>query len=95
LSKDFTPITKVAQTKTYLASHKLSINQDKNTSTCGEHEQLIELSSFKHVLNIAIMTSYLVRSTKKVSHLIFTHPSIMTNTVNQLQTSIISEAALT
>jgi hypothetical protein len=46
LSKDFTPLTKVAQTKTYLASHKLSLNQDKNTYTCGEQEQLIKLSSF-------------------------------------------------
>jgi hypothetical protein len=46
LSKDFTTLTKVAQTKTYPASHKLSVNQGKNTYTCGEQEQLIELSSF-------------------------------------------------
>jgi hypothetical protein len=32
--------------KTYPASRKLSLNEDKNTYTCGEQEQLIELSSF-------------------------------------------------
>jgi hypothetical protein len=31
---------------TYPASRKLSLNQDKNTYTYGEQEQLIELSSF-------------------------------------------------
>jgi hypothetical protein len=46
LAKDFTPITKVAQIKTYPASRKLSFNQDKNTYTSGEQEQLIELSYF-------------------------------------------------
>jgi hypothetical protein len=40
------------------------------------------------------MTSYLARSSKRVSHLISTHPSIMTSIVNQIQTSIISEAEL-
>jgi hypothetical protein len=46
LEKDFTHLTKGAQIKTYPASHKLSLNQDKNTYTSGEQEQLIELSSF-------------------------------------------------
>jgi hypothetical protein len=44
------------------------------------------------VLNIAIMTSYLARSSKRVSHLISTHPSIMTSIVNEIQGSILSEA---
>jgi hypothetical protein len=39
-------LTKDVQTKTYPASHKLSLNQDKNTYICGEHEQLIEMPSF-------------------------------------------------
>jgi hypothetical protein len=39
---DFTPLTKVAQTKTYPASHKLCLNQDKSTYTCGEQEQLAQ-----------------------------------------------------
>jgi hypothetical protein len=39
LTKDFTPLTKVAQIKTYPVSHKLSTNQDKSTYTCGEQEQ--------------------------------------------------------
>jgi hypothetical protein len=43
---DITPLTKVAQTKTYSGSHKLSLNQDKITYTCGEQDKLIELSSF-------------------------------------------------
>jgi hypothetical protein len=93
LSKDFTPLTKVAKTKTFPTSHKLSLNQDKNTYTYGEHERLIELSDF-NVLNIAIMTSHLAWSSKSVSHLISTHPSIMISIVNQIQTSIISEAEL-
>jgi hypothetical protein len=46
LTKDFTPLTNVAQIKTYPASHELSLNQDKSTYTSGEQEQLIELSSF-------------------------------------------------
>jgi hypothetical protein len=37
--KDFTPLTKVSQIKTYPACHKLSLNQDKSTYTCGEQEQ--------------------------------------------------------
>jgi hypothetical protein len=46
LLKDFTPPTKITQTKIYPASRELSLNQDKNTYTCGEQEQLIEFSSF-------------------------------------------------
>jgi hypothetical protein len=38
------------------------------------------------------MTSYLAWSTKRVSHLISTHPSIMINIINQIQASITSEA---
>jgi hypothetical protein len=44
------------------------------------------------MLNIAIMTGYLAWSSKRVSHLIFTHPSIMISIVNQIQASITSEA---
>jgi hypothetical protein len=40
------------------------------------------------VLNIAIMIGYLAWSSKRVSHLISTHPSI----INQIQASIIGEA---
>jgi hypothetical protein len=36
---DFTPITKVAKIKTYPASYKLSLNQDKITYISGEQEQ--------------------------------------------------------
>jgi hypothetical protein len=52
LSNYFTPLTKVAQTKTYPTSHKLSLNQDKITYTCSEEEQLIELSSFNMCLTL-------------------------------------------
>jgi hypothetical protein len=38
------------------------------------------------------MTSYLARSSKRVSHHISTHPSIMTNIINQIQASITDEA---
>jgi hypothetical protein len=38
------------------------------------------------------MTSYLVWYSKRVSHLIFTHPSIMISIINQIQASIIGEA---
>jgi hypothetical protein len=38
------------------------------------------------------MTSYLAWSSKRVSHLIFTHPSTMTDIINQIQANIRSEA---
>jgi hypothetical protein len=38
------------------------------------------------------MTSYLTWSSKRVSHLISTHPSIMIGIINQKQASIIGEA---
>jgi hypothetical protein len=38
------------------------------------------------------MTSYLAWSSKRVSHLISTHPSIMTSIINQIQASVIGEA---
>jgi hypothetical protein len=44
------------------------------------------------VLNIAIITSHLAWSSKRVSHLISTHPSIMTSIINQIQASITGEA---
>jgi hypothetical protein len=44
------------------------------------------------VLNIAIMASYLARSSKRVSHLISTHPGIMISIASQIHGSIISEA---
>jgi hypothetical protein len=46
LVKDFTSQSEGALAKTYPASHKTSIDQDKSTYTSGEQEQLIELSSF-------------------------------------------------
>jgi hypothetical protein len=46
LAKDLTPLTKVAEIKTYPTSRKLILNQDKSTYTSGEQEKLIELSSF-------------------------------------------------
>jgi hypothetical protein len=46
LAKDFTSQSEVAQIETYPAGHKGSLNQDKSTYTSGEHEQLVELSSF-------------------------------------------------
>jgi hypothetical protein len=47
------------------------------------------------VLNIAIMTTYLAWSSKRVSHLITTHPSTMISIINQRQASITGEAGLT
>jgi hypothetical protein len=44
------------------------------------------------VLNIAIMTGYSAWSSKRVSHIISTHPSIMISKINQIQASIIGEA---
>jgi hypothetical protein len=41
---------------------------------------------------MTIMTSYLAWSSKRVSHLISTHPSIMTSIINQIQASMIGEA---
>jgi hypothetical protein len=43
LAKDFTTQSEGAPAKTCPTSHKTSLNQDKSTYTCGEHEQLIEL----------------------------------------------------
>jgi hypothetical protein len=44
------------------------------------------------VLNIVIMMSYLAWSSKRVSHLISTHPSKMICIINQTQASITGEA---
>jgi hypothetical protein len=46
LEKDFTTQSEGALAKTYPASHKASMNQDKSTYTSGEQEQLIVLSDF-------------------------------------------------
>jgi hypothetical protein len=46
LAKDFTTQSDGAPAKTCLTGRKASLNQDKNTYTSGEQEQLIELSSF-------------------------------------------------
>jgi hypothetical protein len=46
LAKDFTTLSEGAPAKTYPMSRKAGLNQDKNTYTSGEQEQLIELSSF-------------------------------------------------
>jgi hypothetical protein len=44
------------------------------------------------VLNIAIMKGYLACSSKRVSHLISTHPSTMISIVNHIRASITGEA---
>jgi hypothetical protein len=44
------------------------------------------------VLNIAIMIGYLSWSSKRVSHLMSTHPSTMIGIIIQIQASITSEA---
>jgi hypothetical protein len=44
------------------------------------------------VLNIVVMIGYLARSSKRVLHLISTHPSTMTSVIIQIQASITSEA---
>jgi uncharacterized membrane protein len=44
------------------------------------------------MLNFAIMIGYLAWSSKRVSHLISTHPSIMIGIIIQIQASITSEA---
>jgi hypothetical protein len=44
------------------------------------------------VLNIAIMIGYLAWSSKRVSHLISTHPTIMKSIINQIQANITGEA---
>jgi hypothetical protein len=46
LAKNFTTQSDGAPAKTYPASRKASLNQDKSTYTSGEQEQLIMLSSF-------------------------------------------------
>jgi hypothetical protein len=46
LAKDFTTQNEGDPAKTYPVSRKASLNQDKNTYTSGEQEQLVELSSF-------------------------------------------------
>jgi hypothetical protein len=46
LAKDFTTQSEGAPAKTCPTSRKASLNQDKSTYTSGEHEQLIDLSSF-------------------------------------------------
>jgi hypothetical protein len=46
LANDFTSQSEGAPAKTYPASRKATLNQDKSTYTSGEQEQSIELSSF-------------------------------------------------
>jgi hypothetical protein len=46
LAKDFTTESEGAPAMTCSTSRKASLNQDKNTYTSGEQEQLIELSGF-------------------------------------------------
>jgi hypothetical protein len=53
---------------------------------------MMKLSSFNKLLNIAIMICYLAKSSIRVSHLISTHHTTMTNIINQIQASIIGEA---
>jgi hypothetical protein len=66
LAKDFTSQNEGAPGKTYPTSHKASLKRDKITYTSGEQEQLIELSSFNHVLNITIIAGYQAWSSKRV-----------------------------
>jgi hypothetical protein len=58
LAKDLTTQSDGAPAKTYLTSHKASLNQDKSTYTSGEQEQLIELSSFN--LCLTVQTSQVI-----------------------------------
>jgi hypothetical protein len=44
------------------------------------------------VINIAIIIGYLAWSSKRVSHLFSTHPSIMISIIIQIHASIIGEA---
>jgi hypothetical protein len=44
------------------------------------------------VLNIAIIAGYLAWPTKRVLHLITTHPSIAISIIKQIQASIAAEA---
>jgi hypothetical protein len=44
------------------------------------------------MLNSANMTSYLAWSSKGVSHLLTTHPSIVISIIKQIQASITGEA---
>jgi hypothetical protein len=44
------------------------------------------------VLNIAIIAGYLTWPSKRVSHLITTHPSTEISIIKQIQASIIGEA---
>jgi hypothetical protein len=46
LVKNFTTQSKGASAKTYPVSRKAGLDQDKNSYTSGEQEQLIELSNF-------------------------------------------------
>jgi hypothetical protein len=46
LAKYFTTQSEGALAKAYPASHKASLNQDKNNYASGEQEQLIMLSNF-------------------------------------------------
>jgi hypothetical protein len=88
LAKDFTTQNEGAPAKTYPISHKTSLNQDKSIYTSDEQEQLIELSNFNYVLNIAIIAW----SSKRVLHLITTHPSTVISIIKQIQASITGEA---
>jgi hypothetical protein len=92
LAKHFTTQNEVTPAKTYPVSHKTSHNQDKNIYTSGEQEQLIESSSFNHVLNIAIIAGYLAWSSKRISHLITTHSSTVISIIKQIQVSITGKA---
>jgi hypothetical protein len=47
------------------------------------------------MLNIVIMISYLVWSSKRVSHLITTYSSTVINIIKQMQASTTGEAKLT
>jgi hypothetical protein len=55
---DFTTQSEGAPAKTYPISRKASLNQDKSTYTSGEHEQLIELSSF--IICSTVQTSQII-----------------------------------
>jgi hypothetical protein len=90
LAKDFTTRSEGALAKTYSASCKASPNQDNSTYTSGEQEQLIVLSNFS-ICSIVFMTDYLAWSSKRVSHLIITHPGIMISIIKQIQASITGE----
>jgi hypothetical protein len=92
LAKDFTTQSEGAPAKTYPASRKASLDQDKSTYTSDEQEQLSVLSNFSICSTVQHMIVYLAWSSKRVLHLITTHHSIVISIIKQIQANITGEA---